>query len=329
MENFLDIQVDSSSLEDEKRPKTSRIAKHGTRIISPVFLPFEITTYNEGEHKRELEKTISHLSGTKSTNDNEAHRFVIEQIVIKLRNQLPGFFADAGIEARIEKISTGEGGYANTESGAYEISPNIVLQLSNETKEHEIVATSVALNMAADQQSGNAFKDATVEEIQQGKHIYSMLVFKRPCNLKNYQFRKMMKELHTLADCNGERFITGHTDFLHHIGVASHFYHGDFRKQISEHKSGIDTILSKNKVDLTTRKVVEKKVYFYQQETCVSNEAPMQNKSDLYVVGIEGQSQRLLKSVRDLYITTFREIRGEGSINSKVINMFTHRSIRA
>ena len=266
-------------------------------------IPFEITTYVEGQHKQEYEAAVNRLIED-GVPEAEAHERVVQMITEDLKAELPKILQSEGVKAQVIKISDDNGGYTNTETNQYDLSPNIVVELSEGTSTEDVNSTMHALNVGADQQSANAFMEATPEEIASGHpDVHGVFFFEKPQKMSKEDFGKMMVELNGIKDADGNSVLTGHTPFGGGlIGIGGHFYGKKFVESVQNNIDKINSVLSKYGVDLSSTAAREKKILTYDKSR--ENQANGSGQKS----SISEKDRRIIQKTRDLYSNSFKSI---------------------
>lgn len=322
--------LNSSKLVIGQQMKSKRQSGNGLPKDSKnINIPFEVTTYIKGKHKRVYDMTIKSLI-KKGISEQKAATIIAQKIAEALQLELACILKANGVKSTIIDVVQGNGGFTNPDSGKYDISPNINIKLDGSTSDDDIRSIMVVLNRAADQLAAIAFRNPTNDDISNdSKDIHHMLVFETPKSITETNFKRMILELNRFVDENGKPFITGHTNFGEFIGISGQFYEGNFEDQILLNLTGIRSIFKKYGVNLCSSKVIKQKVFSYdrskensQGENCNGRQNKRNTKS---ILTVQQEGGKLLQDTCNLFKRVFKEI-AEGEINFDFVKSNTVKS---
>jgi hypothetical protein len=268
-------------------------------------IPFEITTYIEGQHKQEYDAAIKKMVD-KGESPESASTKVNAIVAEELRDQLPKILESEGIKAELIDISEDKGGYTNSDNNEYSLTDNIIIKTAEGTSEADVNSILNTVNVGADQQAANAFMEATPEEMaSENPDVHGVFFFEKPSNMSEQDFSKMMVELNGIKGTDGKSFLTGHTPFGKNvIGIGGHFYGKEFGKSVKDNQAKINEILTKYGVDLSQSQLTNKKVLTYDRSRNTQQLSEgTGNKS-----GFSEKDQRLIQKSRNLYSDILKKI---------------------
>lgn len=202
-------------------------------------LPHELVTSNAGTAKTRYDAAAARL---RSLGDTMPDTTLAHAWADWLARHGNAMFRRLGMTLRLRGVSAAVGGFYDSDSGVYSVSPNIVPEISGSSD--EAAAFMRALSEVTGQSAGNLFRLPTPLEVAAGdRRITPLIEFDVPAGWTDAQHAALGNDLFAIKDAGGNAFLTGFTPFPGAVAIHGGFYNGDFGEAVDRSSYDIEQVL--------------------------------------------------------------------------------------